>query len=307
MFILNEKDYSKTRNNLSVGIANISSIPGNLEQNKKKIIDALDLFTEKKTNLVIFPEYSLSGYFWEPEKECQKYMKQKACLDQLLPWIDEVAKTYVNETMQYIVFSGLKKVDASEKYFNINLVLDRTQKYFDNDRTYKKTFLPGSEKQYLISGVKDSLVLETEWGKFGFLTCYDICFPQLFHELAHIQNVDGIIVTAAWRKQGKREYKELKINEDAYYQVQWNVMMQALACQNQAWVMAANAVGAHTKKGLDYCGNSGIWAPSGINMIKGSDTGEELMILNNIDIIHEVKAEKKEFCFTDDFKYIHPV
>jgi predicted amidohydrolase len=228
-------------------------------------------------------------------------MKQIACLDQLTHWMDEISKTYVTDTLQYIVFNGLKKIGpASERYFNMNLVLDGTKTCFDSDRTYKKTYIPGREKQFIDSGIADTLVLETAWGKLGFLTCYDACFPHLSHQLAHIQGVDGIIVTAAWRKQGKREYKELNIIEDVYYQVQWNIMMQALACQNQVWVMAANAVGPHTEKGLDYCGSSGIWAPSGINMIKGSDTEEELLILHNIDMIQEIATEKKEFCFKDD-------
>ena len=160
--------------------------------------------------------------------------------------------------------------------------------------------MPGSEKQYLTPSDGDTLVLDTEWGKFGFLTCYDICFPKLFHELAHEKNVDGIIVNAAWRKQGKREYKELNIREDKYYQVQWDIIIQALACQNQTWVLAANAVGPHAIEGLDYCGSSGVWAPSGMNMIKASDVEDELLIFHNVDILQEVRAEKNEFCFTDD-------
>ena len=80
------------------------------------------------------------------------------------------------------------------------------------------------------------------------------------------------------------------------------MLLPSLACQNQVWVMAANAVGPHSLDGLDYCGGSGICAPSGINMIKGSDTKEELLILHNIDIAHEVEAERKDYCYIDDFR-----
>ena len=302
--IIKEKYYSKKPGNLTAGIANIGSKPGKIEQNKKKILDALDLFTQKKTNLVIFPEYCLSGYFWEPEKECRATIDQKGCLEQLTEWLDMVTQTYVNETLQYIIFNGLSKNDKADgNYFNTTIVLDRGGKDLDTDRSYRKRFLPESEKKYLTPSDGDTLVLNTEWGKFGFLTCYDICFPTLFHELAHEKKVDGIIVNAAWRKQGTREYKKLKIQDNEYYQVQWDIMIQALAGQNQAWVLAANAVGPHAVKGLDYCGNSGVWAPSGINLIKASDVEDELLILHNIDIIQEVKAEKKDFCFTDDLIY----
>ena len=80
------------------------------------------------------------------------------------------------------------------------------------------------------------------------------------------------------------------------------MLLPSLACQNQVWVMAANAVGPHSLDGLDYCGGSGICAPSGINMIKGSDTKEELLILHNIDIAHEVEAERKDYCYIYDFR-----
>jgi len=302
--MLIEKFYSKNSENISVGIANINSKTENLSENKKKIVQALNLFSKKNTNIVIFPEYCLSGYFWEPEAKCRPFMEE-ACLDNLKDWLDEIVRSYVNETLQYIVFNGLRKnKDKPGAFFNTSIILDRTCNYFDNDKTYKKAFLPGLEKRYITSGINYKLVIETVWGKLGFLTCYDICFPQLIQELADKSAVDALIVNAAWRKQGIREYNSLKMKDDSYYKTQWNIMLPALACHNQIWVMAANAVGPHSQEGLDYCGSSGIWAPSGINMIKGSDTKEELLILHNIDIIRETEAEKKEFSFIDDYRDI---
>lgn len=304
--IVKEKKYSKKSRNLTAGIANIGSDPGRIEQNKKKILDALNIFTQKKTNLIIFPEYCITGYFWEPEKECRAIIDQNGCLEQLAGWLDMIAQTYVNETLQYIIFNALsksRKVDGH--YFNTTIVLDRSGKHFDTDRSYRKRFLPGIEKQYITPHQGDTLVLDTEWGRFGFLTCYDICFPNPFCEIAQEKKVDGIIVNAAWRKEGKREYKGLNIREDAYYQVQWDIMIQALAGKNQAWVLAANAVGPHAIEGMNYCGGSGVWAPSGINTIKASDVEDELLILHNIDIKKEIKKEREDFCFVDDISFVH--
>ncbi|MCD4742842.1 MAG: carbon-nitrogen hydrolase family protein [Desulfobacteraceae bacterium] len=290
--MLIEKNFSDNSDNISVGIANISSKTKNLEENKKQIIKALNLFSEKKANLVIFPECCLTGYFWEHEKDCRTYM-EKNSLDNLTDWIDIIVKSYVNETLQYIVFNGLIKNSVdTKKFFNISFVLDQTGTYFDKDRTYKKTFLPKLEKKYLLSGINDTLVLKTAWGKFGFLTCYDICFPKLIQKLVKKEKVDGLIVNAAWRKQGEREYKGPEIKEDAYYKYLWDLILPTLAFQNRVWVMAANAVGPHSIAGVEYCGGSGIWAPSGINILKGSNTKEELLILHNIDMIRELKAER---------------
>ncbi|MBU8910514.1 MAG: carbon-nitrogen hydrolase family protein, partial [Desulfobacterales bacterium] len=215
--MLIEKFFSKNSDNISIGIANINPKTKNLEENKNSIIKALNLFSEKKANLVIFPEYCLSGYFWENEKECRSYM-ENSCLDHLTDWLDEIVQSYINQTLQYIVFNGLiKNREATNKFFNISLVLDQSGNYFDKDKTYKKTFLPRLEKKYISSGINDTLVLETAWGKFGFLTCWDIAFPQLAQTLVKMEQVDALIVNAAWRKQGEREYKGLNIKERVYY------------------------------------------------------------------------------------------
>ncbi len=287
-----EKYFSENMNNISVGIANFNPATRNLEQNQKKIVSALEQFCEKKTNLVIFPEYCFTGYFWEDEKDCRSYMKGN-CLDHLTDWLDKIVQSYISETLQYIVFNGLKQsMKDSDKFFNISFVLDRNGNYFNDNRTYTKTFLPELEEKYLLSGINDTLILETEWGKFGFLTCWDIAFPRLARQLVKTKKVDALIVNAAWRKQGTREYETLNIKKTSYNKYLWDLILPAMAFQNQAWVMAANAVGPHSLKGIDYCGGSGIWAPSGINMVKGSDTKEELLILHNIDIVHENEKEK---------------
>ncbi len=290
--MLIEKFFSLNQDNISVGIANINPKTGDLEENQKNIVKVLNLFSEKKVNLAIFPEYCLTGYFWENEKICRAYMERNS-LGNLTNWLDEIVRSYVNETMQYIVFNGLMQNSAdAKKFFNLSIVLDRTGNHFDQDRTYKKTYLPWFEKKYISSGINDTLVLKTAWGKFGFLTCWDIYFPRLAQKLVNIKKVDTLIVNSAWREQGKREYIGLNIREESYYKLLWDMILPTLAFQNQVWVMAANAVGPHSLEGIDFCGGSGIWAPSGINMLKGSYTKEELLILHNIDIVHEIKKTK---------------
>jgi predicted amidohydrolase len=289
-----EKYFSENMNNISVGIANVNPVTRNLEQNQKKIISALDIFAEKKTNLVVFPEYCLTGYLWENEKECRSYMKN-SCLDHLSEWLDKIIQSYLSESLQYIVFNGFKKSRKdSDKFFNVTFVVDQTGNYLNENRTYKKTYLPDLEKKYLLSGINDTLILETKWGKFGFLTCWDIAFPKLAGQMVKKNKIDALIVNAAWRKQGTREYETLNIKKTSYNKYLWDLALPALAFQNQTWVMAANAVGQHSLEGVDYCGGSGIWAPSGINMLKASESKEELLILHNINIMNEIKAERRE-------------
>ncbi len=288
--------YFSNRTDLfSVGIANIKSVPGDLEANQKRITAALKVFSKRKVNLAVFPEYCISGFLQQPKAI------EKDCIDQIEDWLNSVSRTFLNDTLEYIVLNGFEKADkAPHKYYNTTFVLKQNQPFLQRNRTYRKTFITSEEKPHVVSGGSDTLIVNTHWGKFGFLTCYDICFPHLFYPLSRVERVDGIIVTAAWRKQGKRDYTGLEISDDCIYQRQWDILMQAMAAQNQSWVMAANAVGPHAIQDLNYCGNSGIWAPSGMNLMKASSREETLLILHNIDIVQEAKAERKDYNYAKE-------
>lgn len=304
-FKIHELFYSDQNSHLSVGIANINSVKADLASNQAKILSALESFSAQKVNMVVFPEYCLSAYFWESENECRPFM-ENTTLDCLAPWLDTLVQTFINDTLQYIVVNGLVKTKQDKiKFYNTTLVLDRDGYNLAPNRTYRKTFLPGLEKNYITSGVNDTLVLDTAYGKLGFLTCYDICFSQMASELVYSHQVEILVVTAAWRKQGERIYPGLGIQETTYYQFLWEKFLPSLAFQHQVWVVAANAVGSHSLEGLDYCGRSGIWAPSGINMIQGSDSDEELLILHNIALKEDIAAERESFCYLDDFRQIY--
>ena len=58
----------------------------------------------------------------------------------------------------------------------------------------------------------------------------------------------------------------------------------ASSATNQVWTFACNAVGTHGVSGVTFWGGSGIWAPSGLNLIQASHINEELLIVHNLDI-----------------------
>ncbi len=299
-----EKTFSSQTDHLTVGIANINSEARNLQANQASVVSALDQFLSNKVNIAIFPEFCLSGYFYEPEEECQTFMESVA-LEKLSSWLDDLATQYINDTLQVIVLNGLENSSLEDgRFFNTTLIVDKDGFSLIPQKTYKKTFLPDKEKAFCHSGVNDTLVIETAWGRFGVLTCYDICFAPLVADLLYGHKLDGLIVTAAWRRQGERTFFELGITDSAYHQTQWEMILPALAAQNQIWVMAANSVGPHSIKGLNYCGRSGIWAPSGINMILGSDSEDQLLILHNIAIQEALSNERDSFGVLKDFSQL---
>ena len=308
-FKLNKKWYSSEEYGLpdknegfTAGIANICPQTGHLFANQERMIDALDIFSAEGVNLALFPEYGLSGAFWDDRERCAAHMAD-ATLDRILPWLEEKVRPYINDTLKYVVVNG-PVPDGSGKFYNTTLVMDSSGASLSHDQTYKKKFLPGAEKEHIVSGLDDFLVLDTQWGRMGFLTCYDICFPQPLTDLVYNRGIDILVVPAAWRRQGVRAYSGMGIHDSEFYHRQWEILLPALATQYQIWILAANGIGPHAKPNTAYCGRSGIWSPSGINLILGSDQEEELLILKNIDIQTALKVERADFGCVEDYQKV---
>ncbi len=338
--VLIKRTCSGNTDGLSLALANIKNIVSatpdtiakgiSIELNKAKILKVVDMAKQEGANMVLFPEFSLTGYFWaDPNwnkskgpynprgyEECWAYMN-KGALNCHMDWLKKL-KAKLDGQLRYIIFNALRRDPANpslpagpdNKFFNSTYVVD---KHFDCEslgkneeaRIYDKTFLPGIENIYERSGHDDILVVDTPWGRFGFTTCYDMCFSQLYQTYAMIDKVDGVIQLASWRGPAVRAYPKMNVRTDQYYGYQWNLMAAARAATNQVWMIACNAVGEQEKGGYEFWGSSGLWAPSGIPLFQASNQEEQVCLLNQIDIREEVEAEHDDFDFYDSFIKIY--
>ena len=66
-----EREYSDDPDGLSIGLANIHAVVPGIEENKTKIERAARIFRDLGVNVAIFPEFALSGYFWDDEPACR--------------------------------------------------------------------------------------------------------------------------------------------------------------------------------------------------------------------------------------------
>lgn len=355
-----ERVCSAEKNALNLALANIhnrvSETPAgiengkSIEDNKAKMLKLVDLAKKKGVNMVLFPEFSLTGYFWpdpgwhkrkgpDPKSHvnlkdeqrkrdphgdmyaaydpkgypsCWAYMN-KGALDHHKDWLRKL-KAELDDTLKYIIFNALRRDPSNpfpmagpqNKFLNSTYVVDKDFDCEDlskNEAThiYDKTFLPGIENVYERSGQDDVLVINTPWGRFGFTTCYDMCFSQLYETYGMKNRVDGVIQLASWRGPAVRAYPMMNIRTDQYYGYQWNIMAAARAITNQIWMIACNSVGVQHKGGYTFWGGSGLWAPSGIPLFQASSVEEQLCILHQVDIQNEVETEDDDFDFYDSF------
>jgi predicted amidohydrolase len=339
-FKVTEGAYSSTGGGLTVGLANLQNLVSQEEQelkenrsieaNKRKILTAIDTLKQYGVNMILFPEFSLTGYFWddpnwgkntspfnpEGDRSCWKYM-ENGTIDQNKDWLKQV-KSKLDATLKYIIFTSIRKNPKTRavpagpvnKFLNSTFIVDEHFNCEDLSQNevshiYDKTFLPRIEKVYLESGQSDFLMVETEWGRFGFAICYDMCFSQLFQEYAMIHKVDGVIVTASWRGTADRDYSSLNVRTDEYYGFLWDLMASARAATDQIWMITCNAVGKQGRGNYRFWGGSGVWAPSGVSLVQASRIDEELLVIRGLDIQGEIRKEHDDFWYYRDFTEIY--
>jgi predicted amidohydrolase len=287
----------------SVGLANLEAAVGDVAANRERIRQALASFRDHGVNLAVFPELCLSGNFWEDEISCRRYM-EVALLEHQRDFIENTVRPAMEGSLRFIVLNLLRRADLSPHapLVNSTVVIGRTPAGRPVEGVYDKTFLPGIEKRYLASGGGRRMVLETGWGRLGFLTCYDLCFPLLLLGYQLIDRVDGIIVSSSWRGPAERRYQGLGLSRTDYYGDLWEMLAPAQAAAAQVWLFAANAVGRHSVSGAVFWGGSGVWAPSGYPLLRAGHDAEELLVLKNVPLSGEINRERADFDYLSDFE-----
>ena len=301
-----ERTYSNDETLPTVGLANIHAVVPGIEANKQKILDAVGVFAELGVNVAIFPEFALSGYFWDDEPACRAYMDQ-ALTEEHLDWIDDDLRPLCGDELQAIVLNNLTG-GPDGKYRNRTMVISElVEDPLEADSSYDKVYLPGIEKLYTSSGTDDRLVLRGTRipATFGFTTCYDYLFVEELREYAFGDGVDAIIQVASWRAGANREYPLMNVRSDRYYGQLWDMTMAASSAQNQVWTFAANAVGRHGVTGETFWGGSGVWAPSGICLVQASHHNDELLVVHNVDVVGARRFELDDFNYEFDFRQVH--
>jgi predicted amidohydrolase len=303
-FLVVERTYCDDEASPSVGLANIHAEVPAIEANKDKIRRACTRFKRSGVNAAVFPEFAISGYFWEDEEECRAYM-ESALLERNRDWIEGELIAMLDDTFRAIVLNGLT-AGQDGRFRNRTVVLTRDRDYLADENSYDKVFLPGIEQLYTESGRDDRLVLDgLKGGRVGFTTCYDYLFGELLREYAVLDEVCSIVEVASWRAAATREYSGMNVRTDLYYGVLWDMVMASSSATNQVWTIACNAVGRHPISGAVFWGGSGVWAPSGMPLVQASNINEELVIVHNIDFTATREAELDDFDYAFDFKSVY--
>ncbi|HEY7822558.1 MAG TPA: carbon-nitrogen family hydrolase [Acidimicrobiia bacterium] len=141
--------------------------------------------------------------------------------------------------------------------------------------TYRKihVFGYGGEAELMSAG-DDLVIVDTPLGPTGLATCYDTRFPEQFRALT-AKGAQTFLITSGWPT------KRIEA---------WDVLVQARAIEDQAWVIACNQVGM--QKGVQLGGHSAVIDPIGAVVARA---GVEETTLNATVDPSAVAEWRKEF------------
>lgn len=221
------------------------------EYNKIKIEDMTEKAKNEKSDFIIFPEMTLTGFSFDT----QKLGESKYNSDTINFFKSLSIKLDIN-----ICFGAIIKEDNF--YYNKCFVVNKNGMLI-SDYSKIHPFSYSGEDKFFEKG-KKIVFYEIDGIHMSNFICYDLRFPEIFR--IDCEKREVIIVIANW-PESRREH--------------WISLLKSRAVENQCFVVGVNRTG--DGNGISYCGDSAVFNPKG-NMILNCKDNEDVFfcdILND--------------------------
>lgn len=185
---------------------------------------------QEKYDLIVFPEFFDTGINLS-NKEIYEYA-EKENNSVILKELSQIAKKYDS-----YIHCGSVCFKENSKCYNRTYLLDRNGEIIAKyDKIHLFNYFGGNEGTYTTAGDK-LCVVETDFGKIGLATCFDIRFPEMFTKLTKM-GAELFVIPAAWLvvKKSPVSQKEMFVNN-------WQLISKTRAYDNVAFVITSNEVG----------------------------------------------------------------
>jgi N-carbamoylputrescine amidase len=181
--------------------------------------------------------------------------------------------------LNLVIVASLFEKRATGLYHNTAVVFEADGSIAGK---YRKMHIPDDpgfyEKFYFTPGDMGFTPIQTSVGKLGVLVCWDQWFPEGARLMA-MAGADMLIYPTAigW---DPRDDKDEQIRQrDA-----WMIAQRAHAVSNGLPVLSVNRVGHETdpsaqSEGIQFWGNSFVAGPQGELLAHGSETDEQLLVV----------------------------
>jgi predicted amidohydrolase len=239
-----------------IALSQISCKREDKAENMRKMEETAAKAKNRGADLVIFPEFSLTGYVVRD----QVYELAETIPGPSTKTMETVAK----KANAYIVFGMPELSQRTRATIYNTAVLVGPEGLVGK---YRKMYLPThsvfEEKRYFRPGYQAS-ALDTELGKIGLVICYDIYFPEVTR-LTRLKGAQLIVCISA--SPGVRR---------AFFET----LTMARAIENTAFLAFVNLVGI--EDGLQFFGGSRVVGPNG-KVLVNARYDEEDLVMCDID------------------------
>ncbi len=265
---------------MKIGIAQISPFLRNVEKNVKTHIHLLEKAKNQGTDLLVFPELSLTGY------SLKDLVPEVALIPEKSPLFSEFKA--ISRDISFVI--GFVEEGERGLFYN-------SAAYFSEGEIlhiHRKIFLPTygmfEEGKFFASG-KSFQAFATPFGTTGMLICYDFqnygSSYVLFSGGAEI-----IIVISAAPGRGISEEQGFTSSH------MWKLMGQAVSRFSTSFLIYCNRVGI--EEGKTFAGGSFVYGPSG-KLLAEADCVEEELLYHKVDL-NDIRAMRRKWPYFRDNK-----
>ena len=258
---------------MKVGIIQQSN-SGDVQENRRRIINAIREAAEKGAQLVVNRELHDSLYFCQTESTDE--------FDLARPLDDAVLAEYqaVARECGVVLVTSLFERRAPGLYHNTAVVIEKDGSIAGK---YRKMHIPDDpayyEKFYFTPGDLGFKPIDTSVGRLGVLVCWDQWYPEAARLMA-LAGAEMLIYPTAigWESSDMPD-------EQVRQQEAWVTVQRGHAVANGLPVVTVNRVGheedpSGATNGILFWGHSFVAGPQGEFLYKASSTDEEVAVVD---------------------------
>ncbi|NOX90800.1 MAG: carbon-nitrogen hydrolase [Calditrichaeota bacterium] len=241
---------------LNISVAQIDCVLGEIEPNLEKHYKSIEQAIDQKSDLIVFPELSLTGYFLKDAVSQVAMSDHDSKLDRL------------KELSKHIgIAVGMAELSEKFEFFNTQLFFHDGELIAKHRKVYLPTYSLFEEKRYFSEGTRIR-AFDTPFGRLGMLICEDMWHPTSGLIQAH-DGASIIIVSAAGVARGATQA------EKPQNVIVWETLNRSMAVFTTSYIVFVNRVGV--EDGVIFWGGSEIIHPGGSGIQQAPYYSEALM------------------------------
>ena len=264
---------------MRIAAAQISSVLGNLEKNIEHHLKYCDEAIKNKTDMIVFPELSLTGYSL---KDINFTIAVNIAKTKLLDKLKEKSK-------KISIICGLAEEDENFAIYNSGILISDGEIKFSHRKIYPPTYGLFEEFRYFSRG-NECRAHDTKFGKIGLLVCEDLWHLSLPYTVAMdgAQIITGIASSPTRLSVNTDKFKNYEINSEHH---------RTYARILSTYFVFSNRVGF--EDGINFWGGSEIVDPFG-NVLSAAKLFDEDMIYADINFEEVRRARHQARHFLDE-------